>query len=785
MASYGHRNKQGLYKPTDFNTQQKRDQMKEKSPSEEGSAEQTGKEPNDNSVKKVTILKPPQSKSKEEETVELDSCKLEESSTLSKPDAESNKQDPEKEKPPQEKSLPKDQRKKTSKEPKKKVDKSEEKPLKKTAKVEEKPIEKPEGVSNKDLERIQKLREFMEKQQLNDQPKAAKEKGKDPKEPKKDQGKDRNQRTGRPKGKLWNDDSKNDGSQRKGNSGKRPASSGQNKKPQGETKPKEKTTMEKDKKSEGGTGAKPKGENSNSQKPNPTQLKNQQDSSKKNASVSGNFHRNFNNGPNNQKLPNNAQSILGNPIHPYQTHPMPNLPPHHVKQQQQQQQSQSQSQKGNVSFPVPTVAKNNKPHITVQATKDKNEHKRSLDFVKNFFNTDPEVQYHRQKNAEKAAQASAATTSTVSTTTTSAAAASASLSNSNQYMSMDSAAAAFMNANHHSSHRSQQNHHNNSMLAHNNMQLPLSMGSNFSNLSNFYQSSMSQHSQMGGQQNAANTTFSHGSSTLQQQQQQQQQQLQQHHQQQQRTSPGSYHTAIGHGAHQQRNFDMYSSMGQQNPLHHSQQLGIQQNSHQFPVRSHASSANNVLSNNYNMGNTYSNYFPSGGSPHSHVFHVQQEIDQSALSEILDDPKKPKKWQQKALNKCGPIDSQQARSLIKDLIGGSYECMVCCENIKFNNAVWSCSSCFHIFHLGCIRKWAKSEAASVKGMIPLGIFIFHFLLILILIVDKLCHNSNKINKLPEFINFRSKRMEVSRLSKHFNKTTKQVLLFLWYVTIILI
>lgn len=39
--------------------------------------------------------------------------------------------------------------------------------------------------------------------------------------------------------------------------------------------------------------------------------------------------------------------------------------------------------------------------VTVEATKDKSEQKKSLDFVKSFFDTDPEVQYNRKINAEK------------------------------------------------------------------------------------------------------------------------------------------------------------------------------------------------------------------------------------------------------------------------------------------------------------------------------------------------------------------------------------------------
>merc|ERR1719495_1054285 len=59
--------------------------------------------------------------------------------------------------------------------------------------------------------------------------------------------------------------------------------------------------------------------------------------------------------------------------------------------------------------------------VTVEASKDKSEQKKSLDFVKSFFDTDPEVQYNRKINAEKrnaAASNGAATAPVVSAPTT-------------------------------------------------------------------------------------------------------------------------------------------------------------------------------------------------------------------------------------------------------------------------------------------------------------------------------------------------------------------------------
>ena len=61
-----------------------------------------------------------------------------------------------------------------------------------------------------------------------------------------------------------------------------------------------------------------------------------------------------------------------------------------------------------------------------------------------------------------------------------------------------------------------------------------------------------------------------------------------------------------------------------------------------------------------------------------------------------------------------LSSVQAGVLIEQLTDEKYECMVCCEVIKCAKAVWSCSNCFHIFHLYCIKRWARSPAAAIEG-----------------------------------------------------------------------
>lgn len=53
-------------------------------------------------------------------------------------------------------------------------------------------------------------------------------------------------------------------------------------------------------------------------------------------------------------------------------------------------------------------------------------------------------------------------------------------------------------------------------------------------------------------------------------------------------------------------------------------------------------------------------------------------------------------------------------LIEQLTEEKYECMVCCDVIRVMAPVWSCQSCFHVFHLNCIKKWARSPASQADG-----------------------------------------------------------------------
>lgn len=53
----------------------------------------------------------------------------------------------------------------------------------------------------------------------------------------------------------------------------------------------------------------------------------------------------------------------------------------------------------------------------------------------------------------------------------------------------------------------------------------------------------------------------------------------------------------------------------------------------------------------------------------------------------------------------------AADIIERLNSDSYECMICCDTIKRRVAVWSCTNCYHLFHLYCIKKWSKNSDES--------------------------------------------------------------------------
>ncbi|XVF53864.1 hypothetical protein PTKIN_Ptkin05aG0133500 [Pterospermum kingtungense] len=54
--------------------------------------------------------------------------------------------------------------------------------------------------------------------------------------------------------------------------------------------------------------------------------------------------------------------------------------------------------------------------------------------------------------------------------------------------------------------------------------------------------------------------------------------------------------------------------------------------------------------------------------------------------------------------------QLVQEIQDKLVKGTVECMICYEMVKRSAPIWSCSSCYSIFHLTCIKKWARAPTS---------------------------------------------------------------------------
>ena len=67
----------------------------------------------------------------------------------------------------------------------------------------------------------------------------------------------------------------------------------------------------------------------------------------------------------------------------------------------------------------------------------------------------------------------------------------------------------------------------------------------------------------------------------------------------------------------------------------------------------------------------------------------------------------------AATNAAPVTQQAelAQEITQQMISGTYECMICTEMIRRQVATWSCSACYRVFHLYCIKKWSHSEESG--------------------------------------------------------------------------
>ncbi|OIV94172.1 hypothetical protein TanjilG_13789 [Lupinus angustifolius] len=54
--------------------------------------------------------------------------------------------------------------------------------------------------------------------------------------------------------------------------------------------------------------------------------------------------------------------------------------------------------------------------------------------------------------------------------------------------------------------------------------------------------------------------------------------------------------------------------------------------------------------------------------------------------------------------------QLLQEIQEKLMKGAIECMICYDNVRRSAPIWCCSSCYSIFHLNCIKKWARAPTS---------------------------------------------------------------------------
>ncbi|KAJ8771971.1 hypothetical protein K2173_027148 [Erythroxylum novogranatense] len=54
--------------------------------------------------------------------------------------------------------------------------------------------------------------------------------------------------------------------------------------------------------------------------------------------------------------------------------------------------------------------------------------------------------------------------------------------------------------------------------------------------------------------------------------------------------------------------------------------------------------------------------------------------------------------------------QLVQEIQDKLAKGAIECMICYDMVRRSASIWSCSSCYSIFHLNCIKKWARAPTS---------------------------------------------------------------------------
>lgn len=83
---------------------------------------------------------------------------------------------------------------------------------------------------------------------------------------------------------------------------------------------------------------------------------------------------------------------------------------------------------------------------------------------------------------------------------------------------------------------------------------------------------------------------------------------------------------------------------------------------------------------------------------------------SSSSSSTDQRKSHPRPMKSSMAKLSPEEIKDVlTSITHGLSTSTYECMICCENIRPNHKTWFCGVCWAVFHLNCTQKWARKSS----------------------------------------------------------------------------
>lgn len=93
-------------------------------------------------------------------------------------------------------------------------------------------------------------------------------------------------------------------------------------------------------------------------------------------------------------------------------------------------------------------------------------------------------------------------------------------------------------------------------------------------------------------------------------------------------------------------------------------------------------------------------------------HTRRNVTRDNQQAYKKPPQMPRR--EKKEKSIEPSKISQREQLIKDIESNSLECMICCDKIRDHQPTWSCTNCYHILHLTCIKTWitnSKTESGE--------------------------------------------------------------------------